>query len=408
MARNSKKGRAYRQQSYNLAQGSNTKSKAPNYSGMIAPKAISQARQDIKTWKEAERLTKLEENPKWWKQILLYKDIRKDALLTSQYKNRTLKALGETIILKKPNGDIDQEQSDFLNNAVWSNEINKHILDSIYEGHSLLEFSFNDAGILQVDLIPRENVNPRDGLFYPDYMEDKSIDYREVREYGTWLLEFGEKDDLGLLNNAVPHVLFKRFAQSCWSELCEINGIPPRVLKTNTQDPTMMRRGEKMMRDMGAAAWFIIDESEKFEFAQSATQSGDVYSKLITLCDNQNSLLFSGAIIGQDTKNGSRSKDESSREVLQTLIDGDLVLLEKYWNSRVIPALQALGVIKGDVTYGYEQTEDLEQLWKMTSEVMQYKNVDDKWIIDKFGIQVTGDRVQPSAQNLNLSSDFFV
>ena len=28
--------------------------------------------------------------------------------------------------------------------------------------------------------------------------------------------------DYGLLNKAVPHVLFKKFAQSCWSELCEI------------------------------------------------------------------------------------------------------------------------------------------------------------------------------------------
>ncbi|WP_446662918.1 phage portal protein family protein, partial [Flavobacterium psychrophilum] len=35
-----------------------------------------------------------------------------------------------------------------------------------------------------------------------------------------------------MLNKAVSHVLFKRFAQSCWSELCEIYGIPPRVLKT--------------------------------------------------------------------------------------------------------------------------------------------------------------------------------
>jgi len=95
-------------------------------------------------------------------------------------------------------------------------------------------------------------------------------------EYGAWILEFGQPGELGLLNNCVPHVLMKRFAQSCWSELCEIYDIPPRVMKTNTHDRGMVTRAEKMMKDMGSAAWFIIDGSEEFEFAQGVSTNGDV------------------------------------------------------------------------------------------------------------------------------------
>jgi hypothetical protein len=325
-----------------------------------------------------------------------------DALFTSQYKNRQLKCLAERIVLKKVNGDVDEEQTALLNNAVFTNEINRHILESRYKSHSLIEFSFNAEKVLKVHLIPRENVDPDGGFMYPDYTEDTKIPYREVAEYGTWLLEFGEKGDLGLINNVVPHVLFKRFAQSCWSELCEIYGIPPRVLKTNTQDPTMLKRGEAMMRDMGAAAWFIIDESEKFEWATASTSNGDVYKNLITLCNNEISLVITGAVIGQDTQNGSRSKDQSGQEMLQTLVDSDLRLLEQHWNSTVIPALVKLGVLKGELSYGYEQTEDLAELWKMTKESFKYFDVKPDWVKEKFGIEVEAKKAPTAQKTLSL------
>jgi len=414
--RNRRRSPQQKQQQTFAANGKTTKGKGPNYAATVAPKAVSRTRQDIATWNRALRMTKLEENPKWFLLQQLFDEISLDALLTSQYKNRNLKALSERIVLKKPSGEVDEEQTKILNNALFTNDINRHILDSKYRIHSLIEFSFSEEigkeDQLVVDLIPRDNIDPLNGAFYPDYSEDKKIFYREVSEYGTWLLEFGEKGNLGLLNNAVPHVLFKRFAQSCWSELCEIYGIPPRVMKTNTQDPGMVRRAETMMKDMGAAAWFIIDESEEFEWAKSVNTNGDVYKNLINLCDNQISLLITGAVIGQDTQNGSRSKDQSGQEMLQTLIDSDLRFLEQNWNSTVIPALVNLGVLKGELTYGYEQTEDIEQLWKMTSESLQYFDVKPKWLQQKFGIEVIGKREAPKQNTLGLNLDgldpFFV
>ncbi|TYB74577.1 MULTISPECIES: phage portal protein family protein [Bizionia] len=384
-----------------------TNATKPKVSPTIIPKAVARIRQDIKSWNRALQLTKLEDNPKWYLYQQLLDEIGLDALLTSQYKNRLLKALKESIILKKPNGEVDQEQTDMLNNAVFTNDINTHILDSIYRAHSLIEFTFNENGVLQVELIPRANVDPLNGVVYPDYTEDKKILYRDSSEYGTWLLEFGKKKDYGLFNSAIPHVLFKRFAQSCWSELCEIYGIPPRYMKTNTQDPSMVKRAERMMTDMGAAAWFIIDESESFEFAKGVSTSGDVYKNLINLCNNEMSLLMSGAVIGQDTQNGSRSKDESGQDMLQTLIDADLQLLEQYWNSSVIPALVNLGVLKGELVYAYEQTEDLETLWKMTNEASQHYDINTEWIKEKFGIDVIGKKEVPKPASFKLDGDFF-
>ncbi len=390
------------------SKGNTGKAGKPNYAVKIAPKAIARTRQDIKNWNRALNMAKKAEDPKRHLLYNLYDEIAIDALLTSQIENRKLKALSQAFSLKKASGEVDKELTELIKNKIWLSELNKHILDTKYYGHSLVELSFSEEGELCTELIPRQNVDPTTGKLYPDYSEDKHIKYREVPEYGTWVLEFGDPQNLGLLNNAIPHVLFKRFAQSCWSELCEIYGIPPRVLKTNTQDPTMVSRGERMMRDMGAAAWFIIDEQEKFEFAQGVSTNGDVYKNLINLCNSEMSMLITGAIIGQDTKNGSRSKDQSAQEMLQTLVESDLTMVDQYWNSTVIPALIKLGIVPDGYTFAYEKAENLEQLWRMTTEAAPHFDIDYKWVKEKFGIEVTGVKQTQNTGNLNLNADFFV
>lgn len=228
-----------------------------------------------------------------------------------------------------------------------------------------------------------------------------------MREYGTWILEFGSNDDYGLLNKAIPHALFKRFAQACWSELCEIAGIPPRVMKTNTQDSEMLSRAEAMMRDMGSAAWYIIDSDEVFEWAKGADTNGDVYKNLIALCNSEESMLISGVVQGQDTVNGNRSKEESSGKLFNKIIQADKAMLQGYWNSSVIPALVRIGVLPEGVAFELQQEEDLEKLWKQTHEALQYFDVETEWIKTKFGIAVTGPRTQATAPGAELKVDSF-
>ena len=91
--------------------------------------------------------------------------------------------------------------------------------------------------------------------------------------------------------------------------------------------------------------------------------------------------------------------------MLQVLIDSDLRLVEQYWNETIIPALVRIGILKGELTYEYEQTEDLDQLWTITKEILPYKNIDDDWIKEKFGVEVTGDRQNanpPGEQKLDF------
>ncbi len=370
----------------------------------IVPKAMPRLRSDIDVWKKAETMATHPENPKKYMLHHLFKEIEKDALLSSQINNRKLKVLGSEFSIK--NGDkTDDETTALLSQSKWFSDIIGFILDSIYFGYTLIELNIvNDKPT--VTLIPRTNVVPEKGIILKDYNEDKGIDYINAKEYGTWLLSFGKVQDLGLLNKAIPHVLFKKFAYSCWSELSEIYGIPPRVMKTNTQDPAALAQADRMMRNWGAAAWVIIDETESIDFAKAVNTKGEVYQELMNFANNELSLLLSGAVVGQDTKNGSNAKEQSSQDLLLTLIQADKTMVERYLNDKVLPALANIGLIPADLKFQFDQVENIAELWNRTKEILPYKNVDDQWITDKFGIKVTGDRTQ-QGNNQSLGLDFF-
>jgi hypothetical protein len=365
-------------------------------------RAISQTRTDIKQYNNAVNMAKAL-TPYNYALQLIYNNVMRDAMLTSQIENRIGQIFSMDFNLMKPDGTPDEEQTKTLKSHTLYRFLTRQSLESEYYGVSLAQLNMQKDlnGVLQLvgDSLPRTNIVQQKGLFYPDYLATtKSIAYRDLPEYGTWILEYDSKH-LGLLDKGVPHVLFKRFAQSCWSELCEIYGIPPRVMTTNTQDPKMLDRATKMMKDMGAAAWFIIDEDEKFEWAQGVSTNGDVYKNLIELCRDELCLLISGAIIGQNTKNGSKSKDTAAQEMLWLLVQSDMARVTEHWNTINIPALVKHGLLKGELTFEYAPTEDKAQLMEWLDILLQHGEVDIDYIKEKTGIPVTKWKETSTASN---------
>ena len=379
----------------------------------LVDKTISMTRQDIAKMRTAQNAFRNAENPSVWQLYNLYDYILDDATLTSQIENRIQDTLGSSFTLKQKGGDVDQELTDTFQNSELFNEIITQIINTRFYGYSVIELDWKQEGQNETQLVatlfPRQNILPKSGTLLFDYNEEKGVKYRELPEYGTWILEFGKPGEMGLINKAIPYCLFKRFATSCYSELCEIYGIPPRVYKTDTQDPQAVARGKQMMRDMGSAAWFIIDTTEEFEWAKGSTTNGEVYTNLIRLCDNQNSLLISGAIVGQDTVHGSYNKDEAGYKLLSKIILADMAMVEMYMNTRVMPALARIGIIPADYVFAWEVSEDLGVLWKRTLEALNHFEIDPNWVKDKFGIAITGKKEQtPLMSNFNIAESFFV
>jgi len=397
-----------------LSSDGTAKRKQTSYYPQIIDRTIHQTRKDVRDWRNAVNLAKQAEFPQRYPLINMFEnDILSDAHLTSQIENRKNAAIAAEFELKKSDGNVDEELTRALQNEKWLNDLIYAVLDTHYYGYTLAELGYSDNGDPCVDIIPRQNLEPKNGYLYFDYFNTaQKILYRKVPEYGTWLLEFGSYKNLGLLNKAVPHVLFKKFALSCWSELCEIYGIPPRYVKTNTQDPKALERSKKMMEAMGAAAWFVIDTTEEFNFAQGVSTNGDVYNNLKNACNNEMSLLVSGAVIGQDTVHGSNNKDQSAQQVLDKLVVFDCSIVEQAMKTIIMPALQRIGWIPEGYSFEYLKAKDTKELWARVKDSLSFYDYDLEWLNATFGLKITGARqtAQPAFGNEGeLSAEnFFV
>lgn len=356
-------------------------------------------RRDISDWRTARLEATLADEPKQHRLQVLYNEVMLDAKMTSQINLRIGKSQSADWSLKKGDKN-DEETMNLLKDNGLFDKLVKFIVESQFYNQSLVQFTFDKVGDPDLELVPRTNVSPATGRFYPDVYGGESEQYRDRPDFGKWVLEFcPDRSDLGILNKAVPYVLMKKFALSCWSELCEIYGIPPRVLKTNTQDTDMLNRAEAMMREIGAAAYFIIDTEEEFEFAQASNTNGDVYKNFIATCDEQISLLNLGAVLGQDTEHGNRSKEEASTDLMEIVVEADKRKIAYYINKVAIPAMEALGIIPTGLRFEFAKATDTEKLWDMVYQASAYYEFDVEWLKQTFGMEITGPRMNPNGSD---------
>lgn len=352
-------------------------------------------RRDIANWRSARIEATRADEPRQHLLQVLYDEVMLDAKMTSQTGLRISKSQAADWSLKKGDKN-DEEAMNLLKDNGLFDKLVKYIIESRFYNQSLVQFTFDKEGNPDIELVPRANVSPATGLFYPDVYGNESEPYRERPDFGKWILEFcPDRLDLGLLNKATPYVLMKKFALSCWSELCEIYGIPPRVLKTDTQDQQMLDRAEAMMKEIGSAAYFIIDTEEEFEFAQASSTNGDVYKNFIATCDEQISLLNLGAVLGQDTEHGNRSKEESSTDLMEIVVEADKRMISYYINKVAIPAMESLGIIPTGLRFEFAKATDTEKLWKMVFQASNFYEFDIEWLKQTFGMEITGKRQSP-------------
>ena len=356
-------------------------------------------RRDISDWHTARLEATRADKPRQHRLQVLYNEVMLDAKMTSQIGLRIGKSQSADWCIQKGDQN-DKDAMKVLADKGLFDKLVRFIVESQFYSQSLVQFTFDKAGDPDIELVPRTNVSPATGRFYPDVYGNESELYRDRPDFGRWILEFcPDKLDLGLLNKAVPYVLMKKFALGCWSELCEIYGIPPRVLKTNTQDTDMLNRAESMMREIGAAAYFIIDTEEEFEFAQASNTNGDVYKNFIATCDEQISLLNLGAVLGQDTINGNRSKEEASTDLMEIIVEADKRKIAYYINKAAIPAMESLGIIPTGLCFKFAKATDTEKLWNMVYQASAYYEFDVEWLKQTFGMEITGPRMNPNGSD---------
>lgn len=386
-----------------LAAGQTTgKVRTPRRSALslLMQQNISAAKKDLGQYRKALQMAEKVESPRQYQLMAVYKEAWLDPHLRGEVLNRKEKILQSRFNVYTPSGEAD-EQLTWLLKKTWFRKLAGLMLDARFWGHSLVQIDGvtplqNGAGgIVDVSLVPREHISPREGLLLARPTDPKGIDYRNEPTFKDWIIETPEQDELGLLNPATPQVLYQRFAQATWSEFTELYVTPLRVGKTNVRDTEMLRQMEDMLIRMGSSAFAVIDESETLEFIQAAQNDGQVFERLMNKCEAKISKVITGTVIGNATQGGSRSKEEVGERSFNDVVESDKEWLQNIINDRLFPLLIAHGYPLQGCTFEWEEQKDLKQLWDMTHQSMMYYHVDEEWVKNTFGIEVTGKKETP-------------
>lgn len=187
------------------------------------------AKAEMSLWKRAVESASDPEQPNRTDLYALYQLAISDAHLFSQINSRKIKTLGAPFSVIKgnsPNKDLVE-----LLKRPWFGDFMNLTLDSLFYGHSLIEFGqLVDGHFQEVHLIDRNLVIPEKGLVVAKVGDDKGIPFREP-PFNEYLIEVGLSDHLGLLKDAVPEVIWKRNARSDWSVRSEKFGMPVVVIQ---------------------------------------------------------------------------------------------------------------------------------------------------------------------------------
>jgi len=348
-------------------------------------------RKDVADWRKALIMAENVENPRRWLVYNLYDDLVLDAHLASQIQTRKLKILGLDFKIADNKSKKPLDDKTELLERQWFYQFIGYVLDSLFYGHSLIQFSeFNDTEVSKIDIVPRRHVRPEYGDFLIQQNDTKGIPYRNT-PLMDWLIEVGEDKDLGMLAKAAPNVLWKKNAMMCWSEYTEIFGMPLRVGKTNTRSNEDLDRIEQQLQQMGSAAYAVLQTGETVEFIESTKGDAfNVYDKLVDRCNSEISKLVLGQTLTADVgKSGTRAQGEVHERIADVIHKSDILFIEHVVNDKLIPLLIKHGYQLENSYFEFVIKQEITQLdWTIDSGLMQEFDIDPQYFIDKYSVPI--------------------
>ncbi len=393
--------------------------------GRKNPKLISivenfkdNSRKDIDKWRKALVMAYHPENPKLNLLYDLIDDLKTDGHLQSQIQMRKMSTLNTDFqVINRGSGEINQELT-FTLRQQWFYELLDHALDSILYGTSVIEFTGFNGDKIGINLIPRRNTAPAKKRIYPDVTKDDFIDYSNPL-FAKWLIQIGKGNDLGIINNIIPNIIWKRNVMQSWAEFCEKFGLPLITATTNTSDASVIENVNTMLLSLGeaGAATFPMGTDIKFQEA-NRTDAYQVYKYFM----QSNADEISKQLVGS-TMLSDQGSNRSQTEVHERSLDDKISQADKrnigfVINDVLFPLLQQQGYNISQEDYfefkTAEQETDLTHMWTITSGLLDKGyDVEQDWISKTFNIplgakkkiQVSKPQLNTAAAHLNIEPE---
>lgn len=376
----------------------------------VVERELSRSAQNVKKWRSALITAESKLNPNRLSLLEIYKDVVLDAHLSSLIQTIKLKVTAGEFYLCNADGTENEEMSDLLN-STWFTFYLEQFVDSMFWGHSLIQLGgIENNEFIDVELVPREHVVPEFGIVKTNawsYSTD-GTNFRE-RPYSEWLIEIGDKKDLGLLMKASPLVLWKKGIFGAWSQFSELFGMPMRVGKTDILNPDNKRNMEAMLSNMGQASYAVLNIDDVIELVErNQTDSYQVFDAFIDRLNSEMSKLILGQTGTTDEKSFVGSAQVHS-DILSTYITAIKSKIENHVNRIIVPLMTRHGMLTTTglrFKWDNDESVDIKQKFEFTKELLKSYSIPAEWINETFNIPVeemaTTDQnsVMPSVNNL--------
>jgi phage gp29-like protein len=375
----------------------NTPTEAKTYNAIKIPTQLFRITTDLSKYRIAVTAAENIYNPQRYTLYQLYQQTELDAQVTACIQQAKDLVLSCEFYVYNKDGSENDEKTKLIRQK-WFMDYLDYAMDSIYWGHSLIQFediiSLNGIDVFkEVELVPRMYVKPEYHMVMASTasLPPDGIDYLE-QPYINWSISVGKSRDLGLFLKITPLVIWKKNAIGAWAEFIEKFGSPIRIGKTDSTDQQSVDNMEGMLRNMGVAAWGLFKTDDIIELVESThSDAYEVFDKMIERCNSEIAKLILGQTGSTDEKSFVGSAEVHER-MLQNVGYRIKQLIYSINNNQLIPMMNALG-FGLDGCYIDIESEDefnLEQKGKFDIELLKtgmYKFTPE-YLKDKYGAEV--------------------
>ncbi|WP_294596282.1 DUF935 family protein [uncultured Rikenella sp.] len=285
----------------------------------------------------------------------LYAELMRDNVLRDAVRKRVSAITNAELVFTRDNKP--EETIDRMMDSSGFESVLTEIMQARFLGITVTEMEFVEDRIIPHP-IPSKHIRPQFGEIALEENDERGIPYRE----DDFFLEVGEADDLGLLLNVAPFVLYKRNNFGDWAQYAEIFGMPMRTAYYETFDDSARLELQKALEAAGGALVNILPKGSDFKVEPGAASGdGGVYDMLRKACNEE--ILI--GILGQTLTTiqgdkGARSLGEVHMQVQEDLHNADRRFVQRVLNTQLLPLLEKRGFpVSGGCFAFVEQGENL-------------------------------------------------
>ena len=328
----------------------------------------------------------------------LYEELMLDGMLKSLINKRILGVTKCQLMFVDQSGKEVPAITELLSKKVIR-DLRKEIMQHKFWGISVIELMKNPE--FSVYKVPVKHIQPKEGKIVFEQYGNDGIYYRNP-PVSNYVFEVGKYNDLGLLLEAAPYVIYKRGGFGDWAQYAEIFGMPFRKGKYNGYDQVARQQLETALEKMGGAGFAAIPNETDIEFIENKSTAGstDLYDKLRKACNEELAVLILGQTETTTKTAGSLGGNDDTHEATEDEINMDDRAEElSIFNEQIKPILRNLGYPVDNGNFIHKKDDEKLTLKDKVAVFISLKKeyglpMDDDHIYEETGIPKPADYKQ--------------